>query len=592
MPSGTRSGGGGRGGVSTNGNSSGRGLEYSDSVLHACGGNPDVALQVLKMLDDALEKGVMDASRDRCVDFLCALEDADGERDGHDRGSYRFLKAVTVLLRLKGFNSRHKMMPITEIVLNRHPMLAFTPPTRAAGAPACKPEPTIRALELAVHLARSSTNLVAMHLGECELSSDGGDKCITEVARLVRQIGIGSQARFLEQVDLEGNFMDADAVRKVVEAAVKERCERPRACAGSPPLWLNFKNNRVRNPSSVFQNLQAWAGWAHGLENALCLADKEGCSPKACSANCRLHLPGFLEQCKPELPPLMKPNEPTVAPAPAAMAAAGIAGQPQGQAALPPLSRPSPVRKRPPEAWRACASPATRRRLPARTTVATRRSRPRRRNSRSRHRHRSRRRHHGSGRRGSQSKPRAEVQLRPGPGRHKCHRSRSCRRRGHDRRFASSEASEALVSAPSGQDVDADSANSSGTKAEGSSGQAMLRQGSDAPYSMASGSSVVSAEEGSLDASAIAEQSDDLDDIGTSSIESECSSESSCASQENGDAASSCGMAPTAEQLGSRMNRLLESLRSSAVGGGSTEAEFSQHSLGRRTQRHLRAQRR
>jgi len=586
MPSGTRSGGGGRGGVSTNGNSSGRGLEYSDSVLHACGGNPDVALQVLKMLDDALEKGTMNASRDRCVDFLGALEDADGERDGHDRGSYRFLKAVTVLLRLKGFNSRDKMMPITEIVLNRHPMLAFTPPTRVVGAPASKPEPTVRALELAVHLARSSTNIVAMHLGECELSSDGGDKCITEVARLVRQIGIGAQARFLEEVDFEGNFMDADAVRKIVEAAVKERCERPRACAGSPPLWLNFKNNRVRNPASVFQNMQAWAGWAHGLENALCLADKEGCSQKACPANCRLHLPGFLEQCKPELPPQMKPAESTVALAPTAMAAAGTAGsmlQPQCQAALPPPLRPSPVRKRPPEAWRACASPATRRRMPARSTIATRRSRPRRRNSRSRRRQRSRRRHHRSGRRGSQSKRQAEVQLRPGPGRHRCHRSRSRRRHGHERRYASSEASEVSASAPSGHEIDAGSGNSSATK--GSRGQARLEQGSIAPFSMASGSSVVSAEEeGSVDASAVADQSDDLNDIGTSSIESECSSDGSCASQDKGNTASSCA---TAEQLGSRINRLIESLRSSAAGGGSTEAEFPQHSLGRRNRRHL-----
>lgn len=586
MPSRTHS----RGGRdSTNGSSNARGLEYSDSVLHACGGNPDVALQVLKMLDDALEKGIMDAGRDRCVDFLGALEDADGEREGRDRGSYRFLKAVTVLLRLKGFNSRDKMMPITEVVLNRHPLLAFTPPTRVAGAPASKPEPTFRALELAVHLARSSTNVVAMHLGECELSSDGGDKCITEVARLVRQVGIGAQSRFLEQVDLEGNFMDADAVRKIVEAAVKERCERPRASAGCPPLWLNFKNNRVRNPASVFQNLQAWAGWAHGLENALCLADKEGCSQKACAANCRLHLPGFLEQCKPELPPQMKPAEPTVAASPAAMAAAGTAGstlQPQCQAAMPPRLRPSPVRKRPPEAWRACASPATRRRTPARKTAAAKRSRSRRRNSRSRRRQRSCRRHHRSGRSGSQSKPRAEVQLRPGPGRHRCHRSRSRRRRGHERRYASSEASEASASAPSGQGVDADSANSSATRAEGSRGQAMLGQDSDAPFSMASGSSIVSAEEGGLDASADAEQSDDIDDVGTGSTESECSSDNSCASQDNGEAA------PTAEQLGSRINRLIESLKSSAAGGDSTEAEFPQHSLGRRTRHHLRAHRR
>jgi len=591
MPLGTRRGGGGGGG-----SNSGRGLEYSDSVLHACGGNPDVALQVLNMLDDSLEKGVMNASKDSCVDFLAALEDADGERDGRDRGSYRFLKAVTVLLRLKGFNSRDKMMPITKIVLNKHPMLAFTLPTRVAGAPASKPEPTVRTLELAVHLARSSTNVVTMHLCECELSSDGGDKCITEVARLVRQVGIGAQARFLEQVDLEGNFMDADAVRKIVEAAVKERCERPRASAGSPPLWLNFKNNRVRNPSSVFQNLQAWAGWAHGLENALCLADKEGCSQKTCAANCRLHLPGFLEQSKPEFPPQMKLAEPTAAPAPITATVADAAGftqQPQSQGALPPpLLRPSPVRKRPPEAWRACASPATRRQAPSRTTAAARRSRSRsrrRRSSRSRHQRRSRRRCYGSGRRrGSQSRPRAKVQLLPGPGRRR-RRCKSRRRLDRERRHASPEASDASASGPSRQDVDTNGGNSSADEAEGSV----------APFSMASGSSIVSAEEGSLSGSAIVEKSNDPDDAGTSSMESECSPDGSCTSHDNG--AISCVAAPTAEQLGCRMNRLIESLRSSAAGtendrSGSTEAEFAQspegQSLGRRSRRHLRTRRR
>lgn len=114
----------------------------------------------------------------------------------------------------------------------------------------------------------------------------------------------------------------------------------------------------------------------------------------------------------------------------------------------------------------------------------------------------------------------------------------------------------------------------------------MLGQDSDAPFSMASGSSIVSGKEGSLDASADAEQSDDNDDVGTGSAESQCSSASSCASQDNGKAA------PTAEQLGSRMNRLIESLKSSAAGGDTTEAEFPQHRLSRRTRHHLGAHRR
>lgn len=117
----------------------------------------------------------------------------------------------------------------------------------------------------------------------------------------------------------------------------------------------------------------------------------------------------------------------------------------------------------------------------------------------------------------------------------------------------------------------------------------MFGEGSLAPFSMASGSSIVSTEEGSLDASATEEQSDDPDDVGTNSMESEFSSDGSSASY-------SGVVAPTADQLGVRINRLIESLRSSAAGGGSTEAEFPQdaegHSLGRATHRHLRARRR
>merc|ERR1719401_2050081 len=121
-------------------------------------------------------------------------------------------------------------MPIREIELTGQPLLSFSAASRGAGAPVGRPEPVVRSLEMAVHLARSSNFVDAMRVGECELSAEGGDKCVTEVARLVRQVGIGREARFLEEVDLHGNALDAESVRKIVEAAVKERCERPRAC--------------------------------------------------------------------------------------------------------------------------------------------------------------------------------------------------------------------------------------------------------------------------------------------------------------------------------------------------------------------------
>eukprot|EP00927_Polykrikos_kofoidii_P048927 TRINITY_DN43095_c0_g1_i1.p1 TRINITY_DN43095_c0_g1~~TRINITY_DN43095_c0_g1_i1.p1 ORF type:complete len:645 (+),score=84.02 TRINITY_DN43095_c0_g1_i1:167-2101(+) len=274
-------------------------LETNGSVLHACGGNKDVAIAVLHLVNEALESCALKAQRQRCMDFLSALEEADGDREGKDRGSHRLLKAVTVILRLKGFNARDHMMPIKEIDLEGHPLLAFTQPIRASASVSGKAEPVLRSLELAVHLARSSSSVSAVRLADCELGPEGGDKCISEVARLVRRVGIGSQSRFLDEVDLRGNYFDGDSTRKIVEAAVKERSERPHE-APTTPLWLDLSCNRVRNARVLFENLVAWASWAHDKTGALCMADLEGCSRKACARGSMLHMPNFLNQSKPE----------------------------------------------------------------------------------------------------------------------------------------------------------------------------------------------------------------------------------------------------------------------------------------------------
>lgn len=279
-----------------------RGLDCHGSVMHACGGNHEAAVAVLKLLDKAIEEKRLSIPREACMDIITPLEDGDGERDGRDRGSHRLLKAITVLLRLKGYDNRDNMTPIEDIDLTGHPLLVFTPPARAAGAAPPKPEPVVRTLELAVHLARSSSHVSMMRVSKCELSREGGDKCMSEVVRLVRRVGIGAQCRFLQEVDLSGNLLDAEAVRKIVEAGVKDRADRPQD-APKAPLWLDLSMNRVRNPRTVFDNLQAWAVWAHDKEGALCLADQEGCSKQACPKNCMVHLPGFLEQAKPEPPP-------------------------------------------------------------------------------------------------------------------------------------------------------------------------------------------------------------------------------------------------------------------------------------------------
>lgn len=327
-------------------------LWSNDSVMHACGGNQDVAKTILQKLEEALESGSLIAPREKCMEYLGPLEDADGEREGKDRGSYRLLKAMTVLLRLKGYNSRDYMMPIKEIDLTGHPLLAFTLPQRGTGVSPGRPEAVVRALELAVHLARASNHVQSVKLGQTDLGPEGGDKCMTEVVRLVRRVGIGAHSRFLDEVDLHGNTMDAEAVKKLVEAAVKERSERPR---GVPlkPLWLDLSGNRVRNPQSVFENLQAWAGWAHDCENALCLADQEGCSKEACPRNCMLHMPNFFEQGRPE----------AAAAAAAAPVPEKVAEQLPAIRPMQPLrvSPPPPRRPAAPDPWRAAASPGRRR---------------------------------------------------------------------------------------------------------------------------------------------------------------------------------------------------------------------------------------
>jgi len=408
------------------------GLECNDSVLHACGGRREVAKEVLRLLDESLESGLLNVPRERCLDFLGPLEEAEGEREGKDRGSYRLLKAISVFLRLKGFNSRDNLMPVHEIDLSGHPLLAFTQPSRAAGASGLPPkaEPVVRTLELAVHLARAGACVTALKIAHGDLSPEGGDKCITEVVRLVRRMGIGSQSRFLEEVNLRGNFLDADSVRKIVEAAVKERCER--APAPTVPLWLDLSENRVRNPASLFQNLQAWAGWAHDRDTALCLADANGCSRKECPKGCMLHLPGFLLQCKDPAPVLMPQPQPeppprvfvdTRDPPPRASPTCHDPPPRASPTRYEPPPRASPTRReQPPRAspTRRDAAPASRRRTRPRPSpaAAAARSSP------------SRRRR----RRAAPSAPR--VELRPAPGVSGSSRSGSRSRSSRGRRGA------------------------------------------------------------------------------------------------------------------------------------------------------------
>lgn len=523
-------------------------LELHDSVMHACGGRREVAKEVIAMLDEALESGVLSAARGRCAEFLRPLEDADGEREGRDRGSHRFLKAVNVLLRLKGFNSRDRMMPIREIELTGQPLLGFTAPNRGVGAPPGRPEPVVRSLELAVHLARSSNHVVTMRLGECELSADGGDKCVTEVARLVRQVGIGSQARFLEEVDLHGNALDAEAVRKIVEAAVKERCERPRAYAGSPPLWLDLSLNRVRNPATVFQNLQAWASWAHDKDSALCFADQEGCGKKECSKGAMLHMPKFLEQSKLDGPQVVfaigtgATDAEALIPAPLAARATMLPPRPQAWRDVEDLPRSLDlVREEPPR--------RARERERRRSKEGGRRKRSKRSRSRDRDRRRRGRRKEGAAT--TSTTPR--VVLKPGPA------SRAARRGQGNRRRRSHSASRVVTAvearcASSAEDSTGEE-DASASSQMGSTGAAASQQGE---------GSVIPG--GGTDASAVSSRSPSMEPS-AEGVSSGGSSASASPSPVPAARAPRFGAQharpPTPEELEQRMNRLIESLKTS-----------------------------
>lgn len=562
-------------------------LELHDSVMHACGGSREVAREVIALLDEALEKGQLLASRGRVADFLKPLEDTDGEREGRDRGSHRFLKAVNVMLRLKGFNSRDRMMPIREIELTGQPLLAFTAPSRGAGAPPGRPEPIVRSLELAVHLARSSNHVVSMRLGECELSADGGDKCVTEVARLVRQVGIGSQARFLEEVDLHGNGLDAEAVRKIVEAAVKERCERPRACAGAPPMWLDLSFNRVRNPATVFQNLQAWASWAHDKDYALCLADQEGCTKKHCPKGCLLHMPRFSEQSKLD--------------GPQAKAAIGTGAEKEDVLTpAPPAPRPSMLPPKP-QAWRDVEDMPRSQALVRGDPGKSRRSRDRRRRkhrSRTRSRHRGRRRRRSAGGGGSP----VRVVLKPGPGtsavasgagrRKRSRRSPSPGEAGPSvcASSAEGEAEAEAEAEPPEEEEEEEEANEENEDEEEEGQQPAPSSRSQSPAGSAPGSAA-----GSCAGSSPCEEA--ASDACSASAHSASSEESAQdAGAELGSSASAsplrpaagAGRAPTPAELEQRMNRLIESLKGSAAPPSQSSARQGRAGAGQGEQKRNR----
>ncbi|CAL1144225.1 unnamed protein product [Cladocopium goreaui] len=140
------------------------------SVQRACGWQRKVAADISDFLDVALEEGSLSLSELRCKHLLKPLEAIDGEREGRDRGAFRLLKAVSILLRLHGFQRGEP--PFRELVIYGQPLLGRKE----------HPSPA-RALEQAVHICRSSAQLKCVQLINCHL--DSSEACVAEVIRLV-----------------------------------------------------------------------------------------------------------------------------------------------------------------------------------------------------------------------------------------------------------------------------------------------------------------------------------------------------------------------------------------------------------------------
>ncbi|CAK9082747.1 unnamed protein product [Durusdinium trenchii] len=219
----------------------------------------------------ALEEGCMSLTESRCKHILQPLEDIDGERDGKDRGTFRLLKTVSIFLRLRGFQRGEP--PFREMIIDGQPLVGK----------GC------RALEQAVHLARTSARLRRIELINCHL--DASEACVAEVIRLVKMLGTGSGSYFLEELNLSENSLGDDAAGRIIEAAVRDRCRRDDATA----LWLDLSVNRIKNPQSLFQKMEAWSSWAY-REFAICLAQSNICSKEECKHSSLVHLPRFFEQ--------------------------------------------------------------------------------------------------------------------------------------------------------------------------------------------------------------------------------------------------------------------------------------------------------
>ncbi|OLQ10443.1 hypothetical protein AK812_SmicGene5845 [Symbiodinium microadriaticum] len=165
-----------------------------------------------------------------------SLEDAAPQRRVSDGGIGQLLKAISLLLRKRGFDRK-------------------------------KPTP----FEFLVTGTRSEEEAVHVRLTDCAIS--GQRSCISEVGRLMKQLGAGSTAHFLQEVDLSQrsdctwNLLDDESARKpepqemIVESAIKETYPETefsvslKACCARQKR-LDLSCNCIKHPQMLFDRLQ------------------------------------------------------------------------------------------------------------------------------------------------------------------------------------------------------------------------------------------------------------------------------------------------------------------------------------------------
>ena len=68
---------------------------------------------------------------------------------------------------------------------------------------------------------------------------------------------LGKGGHFLEELNLSDNRFDADAARRILETALRDRCRQGlEAGSGKVALWLDLSHNCIKRPQQLFEKLE------------------------------------------------------------------------------------------------------------------------------------------------------------------------------------------------------------------------------------------------------------------------------------------------------------------------------------------------